>query len=48
MGIVLDLSRQTSADQRKSFVDDQLKSADKDPAMKAFLRNLQVLTAAMK
>ena len=48
MGIVLELSRQASAEQRKSFVEDQLKSADKDPAMKAFLRNLQVLTAAMK
>jgi len=48
MSIVLQLSRQTSADQKKSFIDARLKSADKDPAMKAFLKNLQVLTSALK
>ena len=48
MNIVLQLSRQTTADQRKSFVEAQLKGADKDPAMKAFLKNLQILTSGMK
>jgi tetratricopeptide (TPR) repeat protein len=48
MGVVLQLSRQTSADQRKGFLDAQLRDADKDPAMKAFLKNLQILSAAMK
>jgi hypothetical protein len=48
MGVVLQLSRQTGADQRKSFLDTQITTADKDPAMKAFLKNLQALTAAMK
>ncbi len=48
MGVVLQLSRQTSADQRKGFIDAQLRDADKDPAMKAFLKNLQVLNSEMK
>jgi hypothetical protein len=48
MNVVLQLSRQTGADQRKTFVEAQLKNAEKDPAMKAFLKNLQSLTAGMK
>jgi len=48
MGIVLQLSRQTSADQRKGFLDAQLRDADKDPALKAFLKNLQILNSEMK
>ncbi|MGA2380974.1 MAG: hypothetical protein ABSG85_16895 [Spirochaetia bacterium] len=48
MGVVLRLSRQTSADQRKGFIDAQLRDADKDPALKAFLKNLQILSSAMK
>jgi hypothetical protein len=42
------LSRQTGADQMKSFIDAQQKIAGKDPAMKAFLKNLQGLASAMK
>jgi hypothetical protein len=48
MSIVLQLSRQTSVEQRKVFVDSQLKNADSDPAMKAFLKNLQILSATIK
>ncbi len=48
MNVVLQLSRQTSADQRKGFIEAQLRDADKDPALKAFLKNLQTLSASMK
>ena len=48
MTIVLGLSRQPSADQRKSYLDAQVKNASADPALRAFLNNLQVLAGSMK
>jgi hypothetical protein len=46
IGVVIDLNRQTTADQRKTWFEAKIKTAD--PAMKSFLNNLQKLTAAMK
>jgi hypothetical protein len=46
IGVVVDLNRQTTADQRKTWFEAKIKSAD--PAMKSFLNNLQRLTSSMK
>ncbi len=48
MSIVVGLSRQTSADQRRSYIEAQLKNADVDTPMKSFLKNLHALTAQMR
>jgi tetratricopeptide (TPR) repeat protein len=48
MSVVLELSRKTSADQRMAYLDAQVRTADNDPAMKAFLKNLQAVAALMK
>ena len=48
MTVVVQLSRQPSADQRKSFLNAQVQAAGADPAMKAFLQNLQTLSAGLK
>jgi hypothetical protein len=48
MGVVLQLSRLSSADQRKSFIEEELNTAEADPAMKAFLKNLQIVSAQIR
>ena len=45
---MVDLNRQTTPDMRKSYFEAKIKAADKDSQMKAFLKNLQGLTSAMK
>ena len=48
MAVVVDLNRQTTPDMRKSYFEAKIMAADKDSQMKAFLKNLQGLTSAMK
>ena len=48
IAVVIDLNRQTTPDMRKSYFEAKIKAADADPAMKSFLKNLQLLTSSLK
>jgi hypothetical protein len=48
IAVVIDLNKQTTADMRRSYFESKIKAANADPAMKSFLRNLQLLTSSLK